>query len=262
MFPCALAPTDIYKLYDHTNFPGYADTTGRTTATLTSIGATEACFIVWGQSLDANHGNAAHTPTNTTKVLQVNPNSGTVYQLKDPVLGASSTGGSWMSYLGDELVNAGIFTKVCFIPVAIGGTGTAEWISSGLQHHRLRSAILRARQLGFIGATTAMLGNPGQSDAGLTANQYLANFTSIKASAAAYGYSGKWFVSQNTINNGPADTVIRAGQASCVDNVTVFAGPDYDTLTGGTNRYDGIHMTAAGNAALAVLWKTALDAVF
>lgn len=164
-----------------------------------------------------------------------------------------------MGYLGDKLVNAGLFTKVCFIPVAIGGTGTVQWIPAGLQHHRLRSAILRARQLGF--SVTAMLGNPGQSDIGLAA-AYLSNFTAIKAAAAAYGYSGKWFISQNTINGAGSDSAVRAAQASCVDNVTVFAGPDYDTLTGGTNRYDGIHMTATGNDALAALWVTALDVVF
>ena len=63
---------------------------------------------------------------------------------------------------------------------------------------------------------------------------------------------------------GPARATIRAAQAACVNNGALrYAGPDLDTLTGGTNlQADGTHFTDTGNTSAATLWKTALDVVF
>lgn len=49
-------------------------------------------------------------------------NEGRLYKAKDPLPGATGSGGSVWSVLGDMLVDSGLFTKVIIVPVAIGNT--------------------------------------------------------------------------------------------------------------------------------------------
>ncbi len=264
----APAPTNIYALHDeYSTFAPTTSVSGRTQIAPFALASSDACFIVWGQSIDANWGVSLYTPTNADKVLQINPYDGLIYRLVDPVLGAGLNLGSWLGRAGDKLINAGIFSKVVFVPIARGGTSSFEWIpgSTGHWNHCLRVALLRVRALGW--EPTAFLGNTGNTDNVILMDSptYQANFAAIKASMAGMGYTGKWFISRNTMDGtGSTSTDIRNAQSALVNGVDVFAGPDYDSLTGNTNRQVAFmpHMTDVGYDALATLWTTALDAVF
>jgi hypothetical protein len=55
------------------------------------------------------------------------------------------------------------------------------------------------------------------------------------------------------------NSTIQAAQAAVVDNVLVFAGANTDSLTGGTNRSDGTHLSNVGGQSNANLWATIIE---
>lgn len=264
---------DQYALTE-TLGPGYADTTGRTTATAAITGGEKTLLLfAAGQSRITNAlpGVTAYTPSNATKVHQVNIYNTTLYQMKDPVLGATGSSGSYLGKLGDALINGGVCARAIFVPLGVGNTSTAQWITGELRQ-RILVAGRRARALGYAAPNAdlykCIIWENGQSDVqnGITSAQYQANIKTIQALFAEVGFPVPFFIAQSTMGGPGAnltDATIRAAQAACVDNSALrYAGPDLDTLTGGTNLLDGSHFTDTGNTAAANLWKTALDVVF
>lgn len=250
---------------------GYSNTTGRTTASSTITGGEKTGLIfAAGQSRITNQPTTtAYTPTNDTKVHQINIYDGLVYKMKDPVLGAGGSEGSYLSKLGDSLINNGVFQRVIFVPIGIGGTATTQWITGDLRY-RILVAGRRARALGYAASNAdlykAIIWENGQTDVanGVTSAAYQANIITIQGLFAETGFAVPFFIAQSTMNNNVTDSTIRAAQAALVNNGALrYAGPDLDTLTGGTNlQGDGTHFNDTGNTSAATLWKTALDAVF
>lgn len=266
----APTPVDPFALYEYAPsgaggivFAGYSTTTGRTPVSAAlAEGETTGIFLVVGQSLLANHNGALHSPS-STKVQNLNPYDGTVYQMKNEVLGASGSGnGSILPYLGDKLITAGTFDRVIFVPVAIGGSAMRDWEPAGMLFHRLVVAILRAREKGY--AISGVIFELGQSDQMLGTSQaaWQSSFQRMLDGARGYGFNGPWFVARCSMLSNVTSSTVRAAQAAVVDNVNVFAGPDIDTLTSSTNRSDGTHLTATGANGSAALWETVLSSHF
>jgi len=258
---------DLYGITEH-GLAGHADTSGRTevSAALDPEENT-AVILVAGQSLATNAGETPYTPS-SSKVQQINIYDGLVYELVDPVLGASSTSGSWISRLGDKLITAGTWERVIFIPIAIGSTSALQWSPDGNQHHRFNVGIKRARQHGY--ALTAILWDQGNRDAnaGTSSQDYQDRVNALIAASRTWGpvsADTPWFIATETMKNDTdVSATIQAAQAAIVaadDNV--FAGANTDSLTGATNRQSGIsHLTDMGNDNNADLWKAVLDAHF
>lgn len=253
---------------------GYANTSGRTSATAAITGGEKTLLIfAAGQSRITNALTATpYTPTNAAKVQQINVyEASAVYRLIDPVLGASGSMGSYLGKLGDALINGGVCARVIFVPIGIGNTSTAQWVTGDL---RMRALVAgrRARALGYAVPNAdlfpCIIWENGQTDVqqGVTSQQYQDNIRTIQGFFAEVGFPVPFFIAQSTMGGPGAnltDPTIRAAQAACVDNTALrYAGPDLDSLTGPTNLTDGAHFTDAGNTAAAALWKTAIDAVF
>lgn len=244
----------------------YGTTTFTSTAGKTSESAPAQAgtgvFICLGQSLIGNHGASDFDP-GSSSVLQIDINAGGVYRCKDPVIGATGTVGGLVSRLGDQIRVDGMFTRTLMVPGAIGGSDIHQWIDSGLFHHRLRVCILRVRQLGLT--PTAFLWEQGQGSSHV--NDWDEHIREIVDSARGLQCSAPWFIAKCTMQGNVVDATLQAKQESLWgtthNGVNIYAGPDIDSLTGGTNRQgDGTHLTDTGNASAATLWSNALNVVF
>jgi hypothetical protein len=264
---------NLYTLNDYATSQ-FQNITGRVVAAAPAAAGT-GVFILAGQSLIANEGVTTYTPTNTAACLNLNIYDGVVYQLKDPTLGTTGTAGSYIGRLCDKLVNAGKYTKVLMVPIAIGGTTVGQWTSggeaglmgaggnSGWFSHRLIVALNRVRQQGLT--PTAVLWDQGTQDAanGTTSVNYQTRFNNLVTTMQGSSYTGKWAIAKDTMVANVVSATIQAAQAAVVNGTTVYAGADIDSLTGGTNRQaDGTHLTDTGNDSAATLWSTMIQATF
>ncbi|MDE2098066.1 MAG: hypothetical protein KGL39_12505 [Patescibacteria group bacterium] len=253
------ANVDQFSIWDNL-FDGFNDTTGRTVNnTLTNAHVS----VVLGQSLTCNDIGVAHTPSNTGVVQNFNLYTGTIYNLADPVLGAQGTGGSFMGYLGDALINASVFARWVCCPIGIPGTSVLDWSSKGVLNHRLLAACRRVRSV--VGRwPDSILWEQGFTDNvnGTSQTDYTSRLLDIIASAYGIGCDSPWLVAQESWNNGATSSAVRAAQAAVVDSVTVFSGPDTDTLNNTYRNADGIHFNTSGQSAVATLWKNAMEDVF
>lgn len=227
-----------------------------------SEGENTAVFIVAGQSQAANYAEPS-TPTNGSKIDQISIDDGGTYAAVDPLLGCNngSNAGNLFIRVADKLITNGTFDRVILVPCAIGGTSIALWTAGGVLHSRLLAASARcaARSL----PVTAVLWHQGERDGadGMGQSTWEGHFANLLAAFRATGEDCPWIVARSTLQGNKTSSAIRAAQAAVVFG-TVYAGPDTDTLTGGTNRSDGTHFTATGANSAAELWVAAIDAVF
>ena len=131
-----------------------------------------------------------------------------------------------------------------------------------------RVAFLRIREKGWIGHPDVRFGilweqGTGDTDAGTSQAAYQASWQEMRAAIDALGFTGKWFVAQESLTaGGVTSAAVRAAQAALVDNVRVFALGDTDALGGANRQVDGIHFSDAGNAAVATLFRPAIAAQY
>ena len=251
------------------------DTTGKTSATPT-VGTGTLVLIVNSQSVADNTLPTAVTPTNTTKVLQLDVYNQTVYQAAGNLLGTDGTGGTgctttgnYQVYLADKLVTDGKFSQVILVPVGIGGSSVQDWSPVGMLNQRARVSCLAVRAKGWIGsgASFGILYDQGNADANNntlhgvpTAATWESLFGQWQSTFAGLGCNFPIFVATETMQANVTNATIQGAQAAVVDNVSVFAGANTDSLTGTTNRWDGTHLTNVGGQSNANLWATIIEA--
>lgn len=227
-----------------------------------NIGESTAVFIVAGQSQAANYQPTA-TPTNASKIDQISIDDGGCYAAIDPLLGCNNGANTGNLFLrvADKLITNGDWDRVILVPCAVGGTSITRWTAGGDLHSRLLAA--RARSVARGLPVTAVLWQQGEADgaAGMSQANWQTHFGNMLTAFRATGETCPWLVAKSTLQSNATSSAIRAAQAAVVSG-TVFAGPDTDTLTGGTNRADGTHFTSTGANAAADLWVTAIEAVF
>lgn len=221
-------------------------------------------LLAAGQSIGANSAPTPFTPVNST-VDMLNPYDGLVWGAKDPLLGASGTGGNYTARLADRLVTDGKFARVIIVAVAAGGTSAFDWSTSGVQNQRLRVACNLVKSLGWIGNANASFGiiyDQGQQDAAIStpAATWEVEFANIKDSIDGLGCTFPWFVPTDTMLANLTNSTIQGAQAAVVDAVSIFAGANTDSLTGTNRQADGTHLSNAGSAANAALWVSLIEA--
>lgn len=226
-----------------------------------------AVFLVLGQSNAANHGDTRYAVQEAVYSLDFLRMA--CYRADDPLPGASGSGGSVWSRLGDRLIKAKLFRRVLFVPLAFGGTFIADWTPQHNYHRRTALALSRLRkQLGVDRMPfSAVFWKQGEAEANVTempAEQYKAHFHEIVRDLRANGVVSPVFVARATlceVNENPFKNreAIRAAQASLPDaRAGIFAGPDVDRI-GFDQRYDRCHLANDGLAACCELWFDVLS---
>ncbi len=264
LLSAASAPIDPYDLYEIPGEEGYSNTAVRAQVSATLDGGeSTGVFIATGQSLFANNGESAYTPTNAAKAQQIDIYDGVVYQIKDPVIGASAGAGSMISMIADKLIDQGVFDRVIIVPIAVGGSGIHRWAPGGDLNHRLAVAIKRVRALGY--PLHGVLLQQGEYDHQQSTPQatYEALLRNAVESSRGYGYQTPWFIAHSTYVSGVTSSTIRDAQSAVVAaDPLVYDGADTDTLTGANRQVDDVHLTDMGNDNASDLWVAAVQAVY
>ena len=182
---------------------------------------------------------------------------GELYSAQDPLLGADGGRGSVWTRLGDQIVAAGLYPSVIFVPIAAGGSQISQWGPEGDLYPRLTQAIRSMNQVDLI--PTHLLWHQGESNANRTDSQtYQQYFLEILAGFRQQGIEAPIYVSQATFCQGRDDPQLRQAQRDLVDpDLGIRLGPNTDIL-GLCYRYDGCHFSDEGLERAADLWLEAL----
>lgn len=231
-----------------------------------NAGEATGVFVVAGQSNCCNSVNALYTPTNESKIDNLNLYDGGTYAAADPLLGCftgpAAVGGNVFLRVADKLITSGVFSRVILVPVGVGGSTISRWAAGGDLNSRTTVASIRVAAVGL--PVTAFLWMQGESDHGISQAAYASYLASVIATPRSIGFNAPWLIGKCTLLSGAVDANVRAAQADALNGADIFAGADTDSLTGlGVNRQsDDTHLNATGADAAATLWKNAIDAVF
>lgn len=256
-----LGELDSYDQLDQ-NWQSFRHTAGKRPSSLMIDGerARTAVIVTLGQSNAANHGAGIYVARR--RVDNFNIYDGKCYHAADPLLGASGEEGNFATRLGDKLIEAGLFDRVIFAPIAMGGTTVEQWADEGMFNRRIVALL---RRLYDAKLTVDFIlwhqgeGNPGMGD--VEGRQYRKNLHEVIATFRRYGVDAPFFVALATrCGDAPHPNAvnIRAGQLGCVDPAAgIFLGPDTDKI-GVEHRWDKCHFDSAGLDLAASLWLESL----
>lgn len=224
-------------------------------------------FFVLGQSNAANAGAVRYRSRRA--VYSWNFLDMRCHPAADPLPGGGGFGGSVWSRLGDRLIDEGLFDRVLFVPVALGGTHIVEWLPGATCYRRVALAFARLRRaLGRPDLPfTAAFWVQGESDADATqmpAETYRAYLNDIITGLREEGVSAPVFVALSTRTTASPGTnrnctAIRSAQTAVVDEAAgIFTGPDTDGLIG-EDRFEDCHFSGTGLEKCADLWHACLQ---
>lgn len=254
---------------------GFADVNSKTIrSSVLDTGVRNLILIIGGQSNACAVATTSYTPTNASVIDNFNIYDGANYNAAGVLLGScwlnTQLGGNALGHIGgriaDKFITNGIFDRVIIVPYAIGGTGITDWgIVGGVRgplygNHAVVIKRLAAR--GIVPGTNvtfAHLWMQGESDGATSQANYQAGYGTVVAALNAAGFSGRFFVAQQTRVTGTNNSTVRAAQAAVVDNATIFSAGDIDAIT--TGRYaDGAHLDDAAIATAATTIYNAMRA--
>lgn len=203
-------------------------------------------LVVAGQSNAGNHSepNGYRAPPNV-----VNFYAGKCYEARDPLLGATGTGGAIWGRMAARLVG-----NVVIAPVSVGGTQIMQWAPGGLFHQNLIATVqsLKASDM----EPTAILWQQGEGDYYTPGTEYAEDLGKLIASVKHETPAPFYAALSTRCQKQPSDT-IRAAVRSAVAATGARMGPDTDTL-GAEFRRDGCHFNAKGLDTASDLWARAI----
>lgn len=116
-------------------------------------------LVTFGQS---NSANSASYRVRSDEVNDViNFHSGNCYRASSPLLGATGTGGEWMSLTAQSLVDAGLYDKVVVMSLGISASPVAAWTGGSELNLRL---INNLNAISEKFTVTDMLWHQGETD--------------------------------------------------------------------------------------------------
>jgi len=213
--------------------------------------------LTFGQSNAANYVRGRHK----SKEGVINYFRGRCYAGQDPLPGATGTGGSVWSRLGDLLIVGGDYDEVVLVGVAVSATSVARWSVGGDLHPRLLDVLADMQSHGL--APTHLLWHQGETDAkeGTAAETYRHRFLAMLDALRARGFEAPVYVATASYCHGRSSAAVREAQAALVNpGAGIHAGPDTDVLKGPGWRHDECHFSEQGAVRHAELWRDALMA--
>lgn len=234
----------------------FLDTEGREEVSCWGIAHDAAVILLMGQSNAANYAGTPYKPVQP--VFNFNWANGRCYRAQDPLLGATGTGGSVWSRLGDALIESGRFKEVLLIPIAVGGSSVRDW--AGEKGPAAR-AVRAAHELERYGLKiTHVLWHQGEADYEMHKEVYERLFVRMTEYIRSNGVDAPVFVATTSIcNNYGSDQVREAQQELPFRLANVYAGPDTDAIDSIFDRADNLcHFSDRGVALHARLWLDTL----
>lgn len=215
-----------------------------------------AILLTLGQSNAANECELAFQPG--AGVYNFNFFDSKCYVARDPLLGATGTGGSVWSRLGDKLVRSGAYERVLIAPIAVGGSRVQAWAPEGLHFSRLVAVQKALASQGL--KPTHVLWHQGESDARWTTKEeYVDRFTRMLDGLRGLGIDAPVYVATASVCGHAGSQAIREAQQQLAATLPgVRPGPDTDQLDRFRWRRDGCHFSAEGLELHARLWVEAL----
>jgi lysophospholipase L1-like esterase len=207
--------------------------------------------MILGQSNAGNSGQGTYVSSRDV----LNYYGKALYRCEDPMLGATGGSGSIWCRLGDRLVSEGLYEKVIFVPLAIGGSSSEAWAPGGDCHGRIEKAVAELRGINL--AVTHVLWIQGEADcaSGATPERYRRNVESMTESLRGMGIWAPVFIAVATYQRHMTCPAIQRAQSELANSKTgIHEGPNLDSLIGAVYRYDGTHLTAEGLEAAAAMW--------
>jgi carbohydrate esterase-like sialic acid-specific acetylesterase len=216
------------------------------------IGESTAVVIALGQSNVGNYGKGSYAATELVDNFDLD--KARCFAATDPLLGTEGSGSSFLTRLGDLIIQSGRFKRAIVVSLAVGGASIADLAAL----HRLDDLIAKLRKTGI--APTHILFEQGETDAArdTTEAEYLASLTTLVKKFRSAGYDAPFFVAVST----KCDEVhpknrhaIRSAQAAAVNaELNIRRGPDIDMIGNSGRAYGHCHMNEIGTLAQAALW--------
>lgn len=202
-------------------------------------------LVTFGQS---NSANSASYRVRSDEVNDViNFHSGICYRASSPLLGATNTGGEWMSLTAQSLVDAGLYDNVVVMSLGIGGSPVAAWTEGSELNLRL---IDNLNAISEKYTVTDMLWHQGESDLkwGVSTSQYIASFSDLVATVRAANVTAPIFVSiASFCNGGDYPNNITNAQLEIINQISgVERGVNTDELLPTEMRHDNCHFNEQG----------------
>lgn len=214
-----------------------------------------------------------YIPINTAVIDNFNIYDSCSYAITGPVLGTEwRTGpavpggyGNALPRLADKLVSGNIFDRVIIAPIAIGGTTASDW-QNGSVSDRIRVTMARLASRGYVpgmtGLTFAITWWQGETDNtnGTSQSAYTTSMNAVVSQAAVDGFSGRFFINKQSWISGTVSTAVESAQVALVNNTTIFAGGNLDSLNATYRQSDNTHLNDTGADAAATLVYNAMVA--
>lgn len=265
-----LTEPDPYALRDLATNNGRANANpnGRTRVGVAlAPGENTKILLFAGQSTISGNCPTPYVPA-SVKVENFSIYDGGCYVYRDPPLGTSCVmpapgPGCPIGRIGDKILAQNKAERVITVPICIGGTSIAQWLSDPAIAPRIGVAGRRLAAAGLLSSVTAICWQQGESDQyfGTTQADYASRLAALIAAFRSAGFACPILIAQTTWFGGTTSAAIRTAQAAAVNNATgIYAGPDTDTLTATSRQADNTHWTDAGSDSLASLWVDALTA--
>jgi hypothetical protein len=238
--------------------PGdFLDTSKKTPVDCASImGPGTMVALVFGQSNSANHGETPYTPKRSV----YNFFDGKCYVAADPLLGATGNGGSVWSRLGDMLVDEGMYDKVLFVPIGVGGTPIVRWTVNGDLHRRIIETIFQLNKKKI--RITHMMWHQGEADRvmGTKKDDYKRMFMAMLQDIRKHGVDAPIYVAVATLcGSAPEGLEIQQAQRELVNtDIKIYPGAFSDEIQSILDRHDACHFSNAGMQKHAHLWLMAI----
>lgn len=270
----SFSPPDPFLLNPNTVFPVTYNYDGKTLVDPRLVpGENTIVVIPFGDSLATCSENAAYLPS-SNRVHNLSLQNGGMYNITTPIVGCTNNtnpaiSGQWSIRLGDKMIADATVARLITMPIGVGGTQTSDWAASGSLNSRMGVAFRRLQYMGLTAADVVWLCSLGANDQALAVPSATvrANLNSVVSSIRGFGSTHRILMAKSSYafgsDGGANGTAVLNGILNSIsDNAAnkVYAGADYNSVTGVGNRYDGTHFTATGSDTVAGLWKSAIAA--
>ena len=199
-------------------------------------------MFTFGQS---NSANALEKKYDNSDARIINYFNGKCYVAKDPLLGPDGNGGSQWVATAQKLMVSGNYDYVVINAFGVGGTSIKRWSFDGELVSRYQTKI----KTQYI--PTHFLWHQGEADVNMDPAEYASRLTNIIQTAQTAYPSAKFYVSKASYCLNRSSAEIRGAQASVVNNISVFQGPNTDEIL---DRWDNCHLSAVGQDRASTLW--------